>query len=453
MYPGPGAPDLGTFVAQMERALVARGHEVERAVLDPRAGGKARYLTLASRAHRAGRRFRPDVIYAHFLVPSGRSPRSRRGRRSSSPPTAATSATSAGFPVSPRPRARRPPRRDRRLRLGYLRRELETRLPEAPGKTEVVSSGVDREQFAVTPPPDGPPRFLCVGALDGAQERRAARGRVRARSARGAHLRGRRSAARAARGPRHVRLLGRVPHDEIPGLLAESHVLCQPSLLEPLGQALLEAMACGRSVVATCIGGPPEFVPPERGRARRSARRRGVGARALGGGYVPAPERGRPRAAAAHDVSARRSRWRRSSPARRGRTPLTRFRARRRRAGRRTGRRRRRRRGARPLRGAHGSGERARREDDREGRVSERRVDDDDADGRPAEPQRRVRRPVTPSATATPAPRDRVSAVWVTARTFGPGTSSPSACTPAIVSSVAQALAISSSGAGRGRRA
>jgi glycosyltransferase involved in cell wall biosynthesis len=35
--------------------------------------------------------------------------------------------------------------------------------------------------------------------------------------------------------------------------------------VEPLGQALLEAMACGRSVVATRVGGPPEFVPPEAG--------------------------------------------------------------------------------------------------------------------------------------------------------------------------------------------
>ena len=56
-----------------------------------------------------------------------------------------------------------------------------------------------------------------------------------------------------------------MPHDAIPGLLADSHVLCQPSLLEPLGQALLEGMACGRSVVATRLGGPPEFVPPEAG--------------------------------------------------------------------------------------------------------------------------------------------------------------------------------------------
>src|SRR5438105_12036482 len=68
MYPGPDAPDLGTFVAQVERELLARGHEIERAVLDTRAGGKLRYLELARRTLRASR---PDVVYAHFLVPSG----------------------------------------------------------------------------------------------------------------------------------------------------------------------------------------------------------------------------------------------------------------------------------------------------------------------------------------------------------------------------------------------
>ncbi|MDQ3067500.1 MAG: glycosyltransferase [Actinomycetota bacterium] len=31
--------------------------------------------------------------------------------------------------------------------------------------------------------------------------------------------------------------------------------------MEPFGQATLEAMACARSVVATRVGGPPEFVP------------------------------------------------------------------------------------------------------------------------------------------------------------------------------------------------
>ncbi len=58
-----------------------------------------------------------------------------------------------------------------------------------------------------------------------------------------------------------VRVLGRVAHELVPTWLAACDVLCQPSLVEPFGQALLEAMACGRPVVATRLGGPPEFVP------------------------------------------------------------------------------------------------------------------------------------------------------------------------------------------------
>src|SRR5204862_2595813 len=62
-----------------------------------------------------------------------------------------------------------------------------------------------------------------------------------------------------------IELAGRVPYDRVPEHIAAAHVVCQPSLIEPFGQALLEAMACGRSVVATRIGGPPEFVPPDAG--------------------------------------------------------------------------------------------------------------------------------------------------------------------------------------------
>jgi glycosyltransferase involved in cell wall biosynthesis len=263
MYPGPGAPDLGTFVAQVERELAARGHAIERAVLDTRSGGKLRYLTLAQRTLAAAR---PDVVYAHFLVPSGliaalagRAPlvvtaHGRDVRNIGAIPGVAAATrlvvrrATAVICVS-----------------DYLRLELETKLPEAHGKVEVVSSGVNRERFAVTQAPPGPPGFLCVGALD---ERKNV---IRLADA-FARL-GEGTLTFAGDGPLRsrlerrdrVRLLGRVPHDEIPQLLGECRVLAQPSLVEPLGQALLEAMACGRSVVATRIGGPPEFVPPEAG--------------------------------------------------------------------------------------------------------------------------------------------------------------------------------------------
>src|SRR6266508_3702096 len=66
MYPGPEDPDLGAFVQGIERALAERGHEIERAVTEGRGGGKWRHLRLARDVRRAAK---PDVVYAHFLVP------------------------------------------------------------------------------------------------------------------------------------------------------------------------------------------------------------------------------------------------------------------------------------------------------------------------------------------------------------------------------------------------
>src|SRR5207249_9237894 len=59
------------FVRGLEEQLVARGHDVERAVLDRRGGPKVKYLRLAAATRATSRRFRPDVVYAHFLVPTG----------------------------------------------------------------------------------------------------------------------------------------------------------------------------------------------------------------------------------------------------------------------------------------------------------------------------------------------------------------------------------------------
>jgi glycosyltransferase involved in cell wall biosynthesis len=60
-------------------------------------------------------------------------------------------------------------------------------------------------------------------------------------------------------------VVGPVAHHELPARIAAARVVCQPSLIEPFGQAVLEAMASARTVVATRIGGPPEFVPPDAG--------------------------------------------------------------------------------------------------------------------------------------------------------------------------------------------
>ena len=266
MYPGPDDPDLGTFVAQIEQALRARGHEVELAVLNRRAGGKLRYLELARRARATGRRLRPDVVYAHFLVPSGlvaalasRAPLVLTAHGRDVRNIGAIPGVRAATTYAVRRAATVVAVSD------YMRRELEAKIPEARDKIEVVDSGVDLERFQVTPPPEGPTAFLCVGSLT---ERKNV-----LRLARAFERRGEGTLTFAGDGPlraqlegRHgVRVLGRVPHDDVPGLIGAAHVVAQPSLIEPFGQSLLEAMACGRSVVATRVGGPPEFVMPEAG--------------------------------------------------------------------------------------------------------------------------------------------------------------------------------------------
>jgi glycosyltransferase involved in cell wall biosynthesis len=300
MYPGRTAPDLGTFVAQVEGALLERGHDVDRAVLDSRAGGKLRYLELARRTLRAQR---PDVVYAHFLVPSGLI--AALGSRAPLVVTAhGRDVRNIGWLPGIGAATALVVRRATTVICvsEYLRRELETKLPDARGKTEVVSSGVDLDVFTVEPAPNGPPRYLCVGALD---ERKnvvrladafARLGEGTLTFAGDGPLRAR------LEGRARVRLVGRVPHSEVPALIADAHVLCQPSLIEPLGQALLEGMASGRSVVATRIGGPPEFVPPDAGVLVDPLDVDALADALAEASALPRPNAAAREAAAAHDV-------------------------------------------------------------------------------------------------------------------------------------------------------
>ena len=301
MYPGPDDPDLGSFVALGERALKERGHDVDLAVLDRRAGGKRRFLDLRKAVRAAPR---PDVVWAHFLVPSG---------LFASEVDAPLVVTAHGRDVRnigavPGVAAltRRVVRRASTVIAvsEYLRRELEENLPEARGKTEVVDSGVDLERFADAVPAMElqRPAFVCVGSLN---ERKnvvrladafATLGRGSLTFVGDGPLRGR------LEGRAGVRVVGRVPHDEVPRWLVAADVVCGPSLLEPFGQALLEALACGRNVVATRFGGPPEFVPPDAG-VLVDPLDLGELARALDeAASLPVPNAAAREAAEAHDV-------------------------------------------------------------------------------------------------------------------------------------------------------
>jgi glycosyltransferase involved in cell wall biosynthesis len=270
MYPGRDDPDLGVFVANLDRELVARGHEIQRAVVDSRRGGRGRHLTLIRDARRVARTFHPDVAYAHFLVPAGLA-----AALATRAPLVVTAHGQDVANIGAIPGVRAATRFVVRRAASviavsrWLQERLEEAVPEARGRTEVVDCGVDLERFA---PRDVEPAraavdwdgagtyFLCLGGLT---ERKNV-----LRLARAFERRGEGTLAFVGDGPLRnalegrpgVRLAGRVSHEEVPNWIAASDVVCQPSLSEPFGLATLEAMASGRSVMASSVGGPPEFV-------------------------------------------------------------------------------------------------------------------------------------------------------------------------------------------------
>lgn len=60
-----------------------------------------------------------------------------------------------------------------------------------------------------------------------------------------------------------VRLLGFLPHERVPAVLAHADVLVLPSVYEELGSVLVEAMHSGVPIVASRVGGIPDAVGEE----------------------------------------------------------------------------------------------------------------------------------------------------------------------------------------------
>jgi glycosyltransferase involved in cell wall biosynthesis len=304
MYPGPADPDLGVFVQRVELALRERGQEIELAVIDRRAGGRRRYAELLRRARSVARSFRPEVVYAHMLVPAG-----LIASIASDAPLVVTAhgqdVRNIGTVRGVRSATGRVVRRAATVVAvsEYLRRELEAKVPEVRGKTEVVDCGVDLERFRVEPRAAGAgPAYLCVGSLD---ERKNV-----LRLARAFERLGEGTLTFVGDGPLRAQLegrpgivvTGRVPNDEVPGWIARADVVCGPSLVEPFGEALLEALACGRPVVATRVGGPPEFVPPGAGVLVDPADEEALTDALRAAAALPVPNDAARAAAEAHDV-------------------------------------------------------------------------------------------------------------------------------------------------------
>jgi glycosyltransferase involved in cell wall biosynthesis len=160
----------------------------------------------------------------------------------------------------------------------------------APGRASVIPCGVDTDLFRPGPrsDPDGPPRLLVIGRL---VTRKGIGNTIEAL----AHLPG--TELVVAGGPRadaldadptvarlraladrlevadRVRFVGSVARPDVPALIRDSDVVVAVPWYEPFGIVPLEAMACGRPVVGTSVGGlldtvvpgeTGELVPPRR---------------------------------------------------------------------------------------------------------------------------------------------------------------------------------------------
>ena len=315
MWPSEADPDFGSFVAQVCRELEKQGNELEVVAIDRRGLGRAKYLRLARDARRAAKRFQPDVVYGHFLTFAGPAA-ARAGKAVGARVVLTAHGTDVGNVERSR-FARWLTRRGTKSASrviavsAWLRMRLVAELPELDGKVDVIDCGVDMDLFQ---PRDGrearvrlgwegePPYYLFVGTLD---ERKHVLPLVHAFTRIGEG-----SLAIVGAGPLRdelrdrprVKLCGPVAHAQIAEWMAAADYVCQPTDGEAFGQAILEAMACERSVLSTTRGGPPEFVPAEAGVLVDPTEEGEIerGLRKIAG--FPSPNPAAREAASAHDV-------------------------------------------------------------------------------------------------------------------------------------------------------
>ncbi len=283
MYPGPADPDYGAFVEVMCDAIERSGHHVERVVIDTRVHGPlrtpAKYAGLAVRA--VARTHRADVIYAHYLFPTG-AIAAASGRLLSRPWVVTAHGRDVRNLQSPRLRALTATAVQGASALiavsEYLAGELRSfglRLPPV----HVANMGVDLERFR---PADriaartrlGLGRGPLVLAVGGLTERKNPLRLLQAfQQVRSTHpdarlafvgdgpLAGAIRAGAVRYGVESALVMpGALPNSAITDWLAASDVLALPSLVEPLGVVALEALASGRPVAATRVGGAVEVV-------------------------------------------------------------------------------------------------------------------------------------------------------------------------------------------------
>jgi glycosyltransferase involved in cell wall biosynthesis len=278
MWPSSETPDLGSFLVPIRDELERSGHEVEVVAISRRGGPPTEYAQLSVNAVAAALRRRPDVIFAHFLYPAGAAGAlaSLAARRPLVVMAHGQDVANLGEITGALAGTRAVVARARGVIANsrWLADRLVEKIPAALPKLEIANCGIDLDAFRPVPQAEARralggewegSAFVCVGSLIERKNvirladafQRLGHGRLT--------FVGDGPLRAALEGRPAVTITGRIPQAEVPAWIAASDVLCQPSLIEPFGQATLEGMAMERSVVATRVGGPPEFVPPEAG--------------------------------------------------------------------------------------------------------------------------------------------------------------------------------------------
>ncbi len=178
MWPSPEQPDLGSFLVPLTREIEALGHEVEVASISQRGGSRSKYVRLVRESRAAARRFRPDVVFAHFLFPSGAA--GALAARAADAPLVVMAhgqdVANLGRIPGVRAATRWVLRRSSAVIANsrWLAGRLTERIPAAEPKIEIADCGVDLDAFSPRPAAearqalgwDGEgPAFLCVGSL------------------------------------------------------------------------------------------------------------------------------------------------------------------------------------------------------------------------------------------------------------------------------------------------
>jgi glycosyltransferase involved in cell wall biosynthesis len=287
-YPSEKNPGFGSFVRRAADALAAQGVEIERAVLTTRARGRVRtplkYAGLAALGLARGVTHRPDVVWSHYLVPTGTIARGV-GRLLRVPYVATAHGTDVTN-AETSPRLRRLTERVVRDAAAViavsdaLADRLRALYGPLDGRLHVASAGIDlgrfhdgdREVAAAAVGWDAPhPRFLFVGNLVDVKnlERLAeAFALVRERTGSGSlaivgdgPLRPALEARVATLGIEDtVRFTGEVPSADVARWMRGSDVGCLVSKVEGFGLVAVESLACGRPAVLSRTAGAAHVV-------------------------------------------------------------------------------------------------------------------------------------------------------------------------------------------------